>query len=149
MDASVVSRWYLRSQPFLEAVDRVRADYDAGRTIILAPENRLHEVTGAIHQAIFAGRLTAQHGIEQLDLLLHLPVVFVQVDELIRPAVELSLRYGCSYYDAIYLEIARRRSCHLIHADGNLRRDLNGRFALVLWIEDYLSFCEYSFSQGG
>jgi predicted nucleic acid-binding protein len=46
-----------------------------------------------------------------VDRLLNLEVTTVETNDLIQPAFDLSLRYGCSYYDAIYLEIARRLDC--------------------------------------
>lgn len=137
VDASIASRWYVPAQPFLEAADRVQDDYDAGRVSLVAPENLLHEVTGVIHRAVFSRRLSARQGTQQLERFLDLDLTLVETDDLVLPAFELSLRYGCSYYDAVYLEIARRHNAPLVHADGSLRRALAGRFPLELWIEDY------------
>jgi predicted nucleic acid-binding protein len=137
IDASVVGRWFLKSPPFLELADQLQSDFDGGNFTLIAPENLFHEVTGAIHQAIFARRITARIGRSLIDRLLALEVTTIETNELIQPSFDLSLRYGCSYYDAIYLEIARRLDCPFIHADGNLRRAMNGRFPLELWIEDF------------
>lgn len=139
IDASVVSRWYVRNPPFLEAADRVREDYAGGKIALVAPENLVHEVTGVIHQAVFAHRISAKRGTQQLEQFLGLDLMLIETDGLVLPAFELSLRYGCSYYDAIYLEIARRQNCPFIHADGSLRRALAGRFPLELWIDAYRS----------
>jgi predicted nucleic acid-binding protein len=136
-DASVVSRWFVSNPPFLEETARVRSDFEAGRISLVAPENLLHEVAGAIHQAIFAHRLSAQRGTEQLERFLGLDVTLVESADLVLPAFALSIRYGCSYDDATYLEIARRQNYRMLHADGSLRRALAGRFPLELWIEDY------------
>src|SRR5712692_10037925 len=138
-DASVVSRWYVRNQPFLDEADRVQEDLDAGRITLLALENLLHEVTAVIHHAIFARRLNARRGAEPFEHFLAQDIALIETNDLVRPAFDLSLRYGCSYYDAIYLEIARRFNCPFIHADGNLKRALAGRFPLELWIEDFKS----------
>jgi predicted nucleic acid-binding protein len=137
VDASVVSRWFTTSPPYLDKVSQLQSDLDDGKFTMVAPENMLHEVAGAIHQAIFARRMTARIGRSLIDRLLSLEVATVETNELIRPAFDLSIRYGCSYYDAIYLEIARRLNSPFVHADGNLRRAMNGRFPLELWIEDY------------
>ncbi|HEX5414996.1 MAG TPA: type II toxin-antitoxin system VapC family toxin [Chloroflexota bacterium] len=137
VDASVVARWYVNNPPFIEAARQVQKDADEGRIALLSPENLLHEVTGVIHQAVFARRLNAQRGTEQLERFLAYDITLIETNDLILPAWELSLRYGCSYYDAIYLEIARRQGCPFIYADGNLRRALSGRFPLEVWIEEY------------
>ena len=137
VDASVVSRWFVSNPPFLEATSRVRFDFEEGNISLVAPDNLIHEVTGAIHQAVFARRLRAIQASEQVERLLELDVTLVESASLVAPAFQLSLRYGCSYYDALYLEIARRQNYPMLHADGNLRRALDGRFPLELWIEDY------------
>ena len=139
VDASVAGRWYVNNPPFVHAARRVQADSDEGKISLVAPENLLHEVTGVIHQAVFARRLNAQRGSEQLERFLGCDITVIETNDLVLPAWELSLRYGCSYYDAIYLEIARRQNCPFIHADGNLRRALAGRFPLEVWIEEYRS----------
>jgi len=139
VDASVAGRWYINSPPFVQAARQVQADSDEGKISLVAPENFLHEVTGVIHQAVFARKLTAQQGSQQLERFLERDIVLIETNDLIVPAWELSLRYGCSYYDAIYLEIARRQNCRFVHAGGSLRRALAGRFPLEMWIEEYSS----------
>jgi predicted nucleic acid-binding protein len=133
----VVSRWFLSNPPFVEESARVRSDFEEGRISLVAPENLLHEVAGALHQAVFGRRIRARQAAEQLERFLGLDVTLVESVDLIHPAFDLSVQYGCSYYDAIYLEIARRQAIPLVHADGNLRRALSGRFPMELWIEAY------------
>jgi predicted nucleic acid-binding protein len=139
VDASAIGRWFIKNPPFLDKTNQLQSDFDEGKFTLVAPENMIHEVTGAIHHAIVAGRLSPQSGLALLDRLLDLDATIVETDDLVRPAFELSLRYGCSYYDAIYLEIARRHNYPFVHADGNLKRALAGRFPLEIWIEDYLT----------
>jgi hypothetical protein len=67
VEASVISRWYVRNQPHLEQTDHVRDDFEEGRISLVAPDNLIHEVTGAIHQAVFARHLTARRGTEQVE----------------------------------------------------------------------------------
>jgi predicted nucleic acid-binding protein len=133
----VVGRWLVANEPFVTQALQVKSDFDADRIVLIAPENLLHEVTGIVHQAVFARRISARRGLDLLDQFISYDIQLIQTDELVRPAFELSLRYGCSYYDAIYLEIARRYNYPFIHVDGNLRRALNGRFPLEVWIEKY------------
>jgi predicted nucleic acid-binding protein len=139
VDASVVARWYVNNPPLVPPARRVQADSDGGSISLLAPENLVYEVAGVIHQAVFARRLNAQRGREQLERFLATDITLVETNDLVVPAWELSVRYGCSYYDAIYLEIARRQDCPFVHADGRLHRALAGRFPREVWIEDYNS----------
>lgn len=139
VDASVVARWYVNNPPLVQPSRRVQADSDEGRISLLAPENLLHEVAGVIHHAVIARRLNAQRGRDQLERFLAAEVTLIETNDLVMPAWELSVHFGCSYYDAIYLEIARRQDCPFIHADGRLRRALAGRFPQEMWIEEYRS----------
>ena len=139
VDASVAARWYVNNPPYVQESRRVRTDFDEDRIAVVAPDNLLHEVTSVIHQAVFARRLSARRGREQLEHFMAREITWFETNELVLPAWDLSIRYGCSYYDAMYLEIARRYDCPFVHADGNLRRALNGRFPLEVWIEDYRS----------
>lgn len=66
-------------------------------------------------------------------------MVFLPTDSLILPAYRLARRFGCSYYDAIYLALAEATALPFLHADDKLRRNLGTRFPLSLWIEDYRS----------
>jgi predicted nucleic acid-binding protein len=137
VDASVAGRWYINNPPYVQESRRVKTDFDEDKIAVLAPENLLHELTSVIHQAVFARRLNARQGREQLERFMAREITWFETNDLVLPAWDLSIRYGCSYYDAIYLEIARRYDCPFVHADGNLRRALNGRFPLEVWIEDY------------
>ena len=137
VDASVAGRWYVHNPPYVEESRRVQADSDQGKIAVIAPENLLHELTSILHQAVFARRLNSRQGREQLERFIARDITWVESNDLVLPAWDLSIRYGCSYYDAVYLEIARRYNYLFVHADGNLRRALSGRFPLEVWIEDY------------
>ncbi|MGH7863164.1 MAG: type II toxin-antitoxin system VapC family toxin [Candidatus Dormibacteraceae bacterium] len=137
VDASVAGRWFVNYPPHVEESRRVQADADQGRIAVIAPENLLHELTGVIDRAVFSRRLSARQGREQLERFMARAMTWFETNDLVLPAWDLSIRDGCSDYDAIYLEIARRYNSWFIHADGNLRRALNGRFPFEVWIEDY------------
>ncbi len=136
-DASVVVRWYLLNPPFLTQALRVREDYQEQRISLIAPDNLLYELGGAIHQAVIRRFLSAEDGIQRYRSFDEQPIPLIGAGQLAVPAFELSLRFGCSFYDSIYLALAQTRNIPLIHADGNLRRALGGRFPFELWIEDY------------
>jgi predicted nucleic acid-binding protein len=117
VDPSLVSRWFVSNPPFPEETAHVRSDFEEGKISFVAPENLRHEVAGAIHQAAFARRLNARRAIEQLERFLGPDLTLVESTDLVQPAFALSVRCGCSYYDAICLEIARRQGYPSIHAD--------------------------------
>lgn len=67
VDASIAGRWYVNNPPYVDEARQVQADADQGTIEIIAPENLLHELTSIIHQAVFARRLSARLGREQLE----------------------------------------------------------------------------------
>jgi predicted nucleic acid-binding protein len=104
VDSSVAARWYVNSSPYVQESRLVRTDFDEDKIAVLAPESRLHEVTSVIHQAVFARRLSARRGREQLERFVVREITWFETNELVLPAWDLSIRYGSSYYDATHQE---------------------------------------------
>ncbi len=115
----------------------VRDDYVAGRINLIGPDNLAVEVVGAIRQAVSARYISASVGERHVEDFWQWNIDLVDTKPLILPAYRLSIRLGCSFYDAIYLVLAESHNLPFIHADRNLKNALNGRFAQELWIEDY------------
>lgn len=57
--------------------------------------------------AVFARRLDAAPGTEQIERLPSLDLTLVGSDDLVLPTFALSVDYGCSYYAVVYQEIGR------------------------------------------
>ena len=79
------------------------------------------EIRNSLLVAERRGRLTWGAVVERLDALSILPV---QTDEEpdYQAALELARRHGLSFYDALYLELARRRRVDLATLDRDLGR---------------------------
>lgn len=137
VDASIVARWYLPSPPFLDLTRAVRDDYRASRIDLTASDNLRLEVGGALHLAMRAGFIRAEDSEAWYNAFLDWNLPLIETVDLLRPAYRLSLRFGCSFYDAIYLVLAQQENAPFIHADQKLHHALGGRFPLELWIEDY------------
>jgi predicted nucleic acid-binding protein len=138
-DTSVVARWHLNNPPHVESSLAVRDDYIAGRVNLIGPDNLAVEVVGAIRQAVNARYISATVGERHVEQFWHWNIALLDTKPLILPAYRLSIRLGCSFYDAIYLVLAESRNLPFIHADRNLKNALNGRFPQEQWIEDYRS----------
>ncbi|MBI3978194.1 MAG: type II toxin-antitoxin system VapC family toxin [Chloroflexi bacterium] len=137
VDASIVVRWYLRNEPYLAQALQVLEDYQENRINLLAPDNLRLEVAGAIRQAVTGRVVRPARGEQMLQDFLAWQIPMVAFSDLIMPAFQLSVRMGCSFYDAIYLTVAKEQQLPVIHADDRLRNALGNRFPLALWIEDY------------
>ena len=139
VDASIIVRRYLNSPPHVDLARQVREDYLANRIAVLAAENLRAEVGGAIHQAVVSRSIRAPDGETRYRSFLNLGISTVETENLYLPAYRLSIRLGCSFYDAIYLALGEARNVSIIHADNRLRHALGTRFPLERWIEDYRS----------
>ena len=137
IDSSIVTRWYLRNEPFLVAASRTQDDYQNQTISLIAPNNLRFEVSGAIRQAINQRYIRASDGEGYIQRVLEWDFPLIDADVLILPAYRLSVRLGCSFYDAMYLSLGEYRDMPVIHADRNLHKALAGRFPLEVWIEDY------------
>lgn len=137
IDASIVARWYLASPPHIDLARQVRSDYQENRISLTAPDNLRIEVGGALHQAMRAQFIRSEDSESWYNEFLDWNLPLVETADLLRPAYRLSLHYGCSFYDAIYLTLAQQENIRFLHADQRLHNALGGRFPLELWIEDY------------
>ncbi len=115
LDASVVIAWLLEEQhpevPGL--VDRL------GEGISIVPDLWHLEVRNALVIAVRRDRLTFPEVRLRLDDLRALRMTTDSAPDL-DVALDLAARHGLTYYDAIYLELAKRRSSVLATFDRNL-----------------------------
>ena len=118
VDSSVVLAWLYDDE------DVPRADDVVERLIedsAFVPQLWHLEIRNSLLVAERRGRLTWGAVVERLDALSILPV---QTDEEpdYQAALELARRHGLSFYDALYLELARRRRADLATLDRDLGR---------------------------
>lgn len=118
VDSSVVLAWLYDDE------DNPRAD-DVMESLIedsaLVPQLWHLEIRNSLLVAERRGRLSWRGVTERLDALSILPV---QTDEEpdYQAALDLARRHGLSFYDAQYLELARRRRADLATLDRDLGR---------------------------
>lgn len=118
VDASIVLAWLYddENQPRAEGVlERLKEDG------ALVPQLWHLEIRNSLLTAEKRGRLSSSDVDDRLNALKGLPI---QTDE--RPdhisAFDLARRYGLSFYDALYLELAKRQNANLSTLDNALVR---------------------------
>jgi predicted nucleic acid-binding protein len=141
VDASVGLKWLLKldDEPHHQIADQILLDYTAGAVWLNTVLHTPWEVGNALTSAIRRERLTHDQAVAAMQMFefWNIPPVGDFPDYRLR-SIDLALEYGCSFYDASYLAAAELVGNPLVHADERLRRQLNGRFALELWIQDYV-----------
>ena len=141
LDASVAAKWHLEDEEWIEPSLRVLADFIDGKIRLLAPYLLRHELAStllkATRPAAGRNRILVEKAQRSLDHFLSLGVEMLDHELVSVTAFQIALRFGCSYYDAVYLATSELTNTPLLYADGKLRHSLGRRFPLAVWIEDY------------
>ncbi len=109
LDASVTANWLLGDEldPRASyALDWLRRDE------AVVPQLWHYEVRNALLMAERRGRVPRGETTERLDSLRGLPILTDQEADL-QAAFDLARAHGLSFYDALYLELAKRREAPL------------------------------------
>lgn len=138
VDASVAVKWHLQDEQDTEYAAALLADFRERKVDLLAPAHLRSEVPSAIRNAVRARRLTPTQGGAAIAAFLGWNVATVDSDALIEAGYDQAVRFGCSFYDGLYLALAERLGCPLVYADQRLRNALGTDFPLALWLTDYV-----------
>ena len=118
VDASVVVAWLFDDE------DEPRADRVLGQLVedgALVPQLWHLETRNALLTAERRGRLSSEEVKERLDALKGLPIATDEEPDL-QSAFALARAHELSFYDALYLELAKRESAGLATLDSSLSR---------------------------
>lgn len=138
VDASVVTKWYLNDEDHVFHATVIAREFADNRIRLLAPDHIRYETVNAILNASRRGRFDPLSAMNAVSGFLGLKIQTVSDDRLLIRAFESATRYGCAFYDALYLALADEAQCAFVHADRRLHSTLGGRFERELWIEDYV-----------
>ena len=118
LDASVTLTWFLDDEQAPQA-DVARAGLIKDRAFV--PHLWHLEVRNGLIMAERRGRLSANRMIECLEALKWLPIQ-TDSETVLETVVTLARTHSLSCYDAVYLELAKRRDAALASLDGALTR---------------------------
>lgn len=135
VDASIALKWFLNDEDHGDEANHLLASYQAGRLEFVSPDHFVHEVSNGLRRAVTTGRIGSDDALGSVRDLLALAIPIIQDPNLYIDGMEISLRTGCGYYDAVYLALAEALGVNYIHDDGRLHRILDGQFANEVWID--------------
>ncbi len=119
IDASVAVKWFIEE----EAFEAARAVLIQGR-VLIAPDLILPEVASALASKARAGDFRANDipaALAELEQILDI----VPTRLLIEPALTLSMRFGTTLFDCIYLTLALQEDGLLVTADRRFRNGMS------------------------
>lgn len=130
LDASVILKWIFRDEDGGENARVYRDKHVSGEEIIAVPDLFFYEMANAL---VTKTPLATKDVLEAFSLLWNfdLEVFSFGLDEFVN-GIDLSRRFGISFYDASYIELARRLKCHFITADRKLFEKVKGLRAVKL-----------------
>ncbi|MCD6244484.1 MAG: type II toxin-antitoxin system VapC family toxin [Candidatus Korarchaeota archaeon] len=112
IDASALSKFILK-----EGGWEIVADY---LTNTLSVDHVLKEVSNAVWKAFRRGFINAEDSMKKFSALLsllHTNLELADETELLPSAFEMALKRNITVYDALYVELARRRGLPLVTCD--------------------------------
>ena len=143
VDASVATKWYLTDEPDADLAQAVLTSFGQGELALIAPQHIRSEVPSAITVATrmapwgkTAPRRTVEQGTQAIADFLALNLPTVDDDALIRAAYAAAQRYGCAFYDGLYIALAQRLDVRFILADHRFY-SLIQHLPSVAWLADY------------
>ena len=83
-----------------------------------APHLLIYEVANVLKTAVVRGRVNAKDAKVIFEKFLNLPITFLKVDYV--KALELSLKYNLTFYDASYMQLAIQKKADLLTLDKRL-----------------------------
>ncbi len=137
VDASIAIKWYLDDEEHVDEARAVLAAYVANEIAFLAPDHIRYEVPNAILVAARRRRIELPTAKLAVSNFLVMRIATAGSYTLLNSAYDDAVRYGCAFYDALYLALADQWDCSFVHADRRLHNTLAGRFPREVWIEDY------------
>lgn len=123
IDASVSVKWFAEEDDSFLARSVIRSG-----VILLAPELLVAEAASALTKKVRAGEFPRgglAAALDELDYLLEI----VSSRSLMLGAQALSLEFGTSIYDCVYLALAQREGARLLTADERFRNGMGRRFS--------------------
>ena len=125
VDASVAAKWFLPEEGAGAAaalLDRVARK----EVTLVAPALMPVEVANVFRQYTRRGALRAGESVAFLERLLHAPVFYLPLLDLLPHALSLALSLDLTVYDSLYLVAAEATDSTVVTADRRLCRRVQG-----------------------
>lgn len=122
VDASVALKWFVDEPDSFLAV-ALRNSHVHRETHLVAPDLIVYEVANAL---LHNPRFTESETLRAVDTLYDLQLeLIVPTAELVHTTIRLATRHELTFYDALYVEVARELRMELITADQRLHKHVS------------------------
>jgi predicted nucleic acid-binding protein len=138
VDASVAVKWHLSDEDGSDEALLLLRRHVTREVDLVAPEHIRYEVPNAITFATIGqpARLTRQQGRDAIEEFLALGIATYSDSTLLAEGYELAHRYGCAFYDGVYVALSERLRCPMITADARLYQRVHVHMEAI-WLNEY------------
>jgi len=140
VDASVVAKLYLKDEQHADKADLLFSRFKQGEIRLIAPRVITYEVPAAVKKGAVraeADEETWRVAIHSFELLESHGLFIIDDSGAKYEAMRLAIKYGRSYYDALYLLLAEDLGCPFITADDKLVRALHTQLSYIISLASY------------
>ena len=139
IDASVLIKFYV-PEIHSERAEHLLMQVEQGDVILLAPDLIYSESGNTLWKKGRIKELTRSEIDEITDAIISLPLKIEPSKPLLPLAMDMSVVYGITVYDAMYISLARVYETKMMTADGKLldslsKTDLKGN---IICLRDYI-----------
>ena len=137
VDASVADKLYLPEELSNVAESLFNEPSVVGRRRFFVPDLFYIECANIFWKYVRRFNIPEGHARKSLRNLDSLALLSVSSDDLLHTALDLTLEYGISAYDASYAALAQRMDLPFITADEKLIRKLEDSGTEAVWLGDF------------
>ena len=123
VDASVAVKWFVNEEYSDEALKLLSKNDELHAPYILKAE-----VASALRKYFIRGFISDEHVRESLKILSEIDIIYHEISwDLLKDALELSIKNRIMIYDAIYVSLSEKLNLEFITADERLYNSLKDK----------------------
>lgn len=118
IDTSALISFLLPDEISNKKIKEIFNNFASGNYTLYAPHLLIYEVANVLKTAVIRERLLNKDAINIFEKFLNLPIIFLKVDYV--KALELSIKYNLTFYDASYVQLAYEKKADFLSLDKKL-----------------------------
>jgi predicted nucleic acid-binding protein len=136
VDSSVVAKWILPEPDSAQAKRLITEVAQKGERLIVL-DLVFVEVANAIWKQCHRGLATPDETRQSLDDLLHSPVHAEPANRLLKPSLEIAIKYHRAVYDALFVALSQDLGLPGVTADEPLYNAIHADFPQIILLRNW------------
>jgi predicted nucleic acid-binding protein len=124
LDVSLMAKWFLSDEELQQESQHILNDYVDGKIEVVLPRLAVYEMGNILFVASVRKRVTRQVCKKDLENFSKYPFEYIEPDY--ESTMVVSLKYGISFYDSVYVTLASDLKIPLVTGDNRLWQKTKG-----------------------